>query len=81
MEIAAKQKASVRQVLDDVYDFLSWSYLAQNYFGKSRTWIYHKFSGKGYAAGVDNFSDIDREKLRDSLNDIALRIQNAAAKL
>lgn len=41
-----QQKAMVRQVLDDVYEEVNWAYLAKNYFGKSRSWLYHKFSGR-----------------------------------
>ena len=45
MEYAiVNQQTTVRQVLNDVYEDINWAYLAQNYFGKSRSWLYHKFS-------------------------------------
>lgn len=30
-------KATVRQVLNDIYELTNWAYLAKNYFGKSRS--------------------------------------------
>lgn len=81
MKVAIKkQKSSVRQLLDDVYEEVNWAYLAKNYFGKSRTWLYHKFSGRNNGA-PDDFSDVDREKLRAALKDISVRVANAADRL
>lgn len=71
---------SVRQILDDVYEEVNWAYLAKNYFGKSRSWLYHKFAGKNNGV-ADDFSDIDREKLKHALKDIAMRINSAADRL
>ena len=81
MEVVVKQQNStVRQVLADVYEEVNWAYLAKNYFGKSRSWLYNKFSGMNNGV-VDDFSDVDREKLKSSLLDIANRITMAANKL
>lgn len=81
MEIVVKQqKATVRQVLADVYEEVNWAYLAKNYFGKSRSWLYHKFSGMNNGV-ADDFSEIDRERLKNSLQDIANRIMQAADRL
>lgn len=74
------QKSSVRQVLSDVYEQVNWAYLAKNYFGKSRSWLYHKFSGLNNGV-PDDFSDVDREKLRYALNDIAARLSMTASRL
>lgn len=72
--------SSVRQVLSDVYEDINWAYLAKNYFGKSRSWLYHKFSGMNNGK-PDDFSDVDREKLKDALCDIADRLRRTAEKL
>lgn len=75
-----QQRANVRQVLSDVYEEVNWAYLAKNYFGKSRSWLYHKFSGMNNGV-EDDFSDVDREKLKYALNDIAMRLVNTASRL
>ena len=81
MEVIVKQqKATARQVLADVYEEINWAYLAKNYFGKSRSWLYHKFSGMTNGV-TDDFSDVDRERLKNSLQDIAGRIMQAAERL
>ena len=74
------KKDSVRQILDDVYEEVNWAYLAKNHFGKSRSWLYHKFAGKNNDV-ADDFSDIDREKLKHALKNIAMRINSAADRL
>ena len=79
-ENAKPQKATTRQVLADVYEEINWAYLAKNYFGKSRSWLYHKFSGTNNGA-ADDFSDVDRERLKSSLQDIAERIRQAADRI
>ncbi len=78
--LQTRQRATVRQVLDDIYEEVNWAYLAKNYFGKSRSWLYHKFNGVNNGKD-DDFSDIDREKLRASLKDIAVRINESADRL
>lgn len=79
-QIAKNQTTTVRDVLSDVYEEVNWAYLAKNYFGKSRSWLYHKFSGVNNGK-EDDFNDIDRERLRDALTDVARRILSAADRL
>lgn len=71
---------NVRKALSDVYEDINWAYLAKNYFGKSRSWLYHKFSGMNNGK-PDDFSDIDREKLKGVLYDIADRLRKTADAL
>ena len=81
MEITVKQqRTTVRQALDDVYEQVNWAYLAKNYFGKSRSWLYHKFSGMNNGV-PDDFSDVDRDTLRFALLDIATKVTAVANRL
>ena len=64
----------------DVYGEINWAYLAKNYFGKTRSWIYHKFSGTNNGV-PDDFSDVDKEQLKYALYDISRRINAAADRL
>lgn len=72
-------KYPVKHCLEDVYEEVNWAYLAKNYFGKRREWLFHKFYEE--MNGRDGFSDIDRDKLKDALCDIAQRIKMAADRL
>lgn len=78
--LETQQGATARKILSEVYEQVNWAYLAKNYFGKTRSWLYHKFSGVNNGK-PDDFSDVDKEKLRFALNDIAHKLQEAAAKL
>lgn len=71
---------TVREALDEVYEQINWAYLAQNYFGKTRSWLYHKFAGINNGK-ADGFSDVDKEILRDALLDISKKLTNVAEKL
>lgn len=71
---------NVRKALSDVYEDINWAYLVKNYFGKSRSWLYHKFSGMNNGK-PDDFSDVDREKLKGALYDIADRLRKTADTL
>lgn len=75
-----QKKMTARQVLADVYEEVNWAYLAKNYFGKSRSWLYHKFSGMNNGV-ADDFSDVDRNTLKSALYDIASRVNAAADRL
>lgn len=75
-----KEKDSVRQTLAAVYEDINWAYLAKNYFGKSRSWLYHKFSGMNNGK-ADDFNDVDRERLKGALVDIATRLRKTADRL
>lgn len=73
-------RGNVRKALSDVYEDINWAYLAKNYFGKSRSWLYHKFSGMNNGK-PDDFNDVDREKLKGALYDIADRLRKTADTL
>lgn len=75
-----KVGSCVRQVLEDVFEQVNWAYLAKNYFGKSRSWLYHKFCGVNNGR-PDDFSDVDRETLRRALIDISDKLRETAARI
>ena len=59
---------------------MNWAYLAKNYFGKSHSWLYHKFSRQNNGKS-DDVNDMDRELLRNALRDIAAMVNLAADRL
>lgn len=71
---------TVKQALEEVYEQINWAYLAKNYFGKSRSWIYHKFSGMNNGK-PDDFNEQDRQTLKAALLDISQKLTNVAEKL
>ena len=71
---------TTREALNEVYEQINWAYLAQNYFGKTRSWIYHKFAGSNNGK-PDDFNEVDKETLRNALLDISQKLANVAENL
>lgn len=71
---------NVRQILDDIYEVANLAYLSNNYFGKSRNWLYHQLSGTKDGT-EDVFNEKDRQILKEALRDIASRLNTAAEQL
>ena len=64
----------IRQQLGDVPDILSMSYIAKNYFGKSRTWLYQRINGNNVNGKPAYFTRSERKQFQDALHDIAKRL-------
>ena len=72
------KETSMRYQLEDILTDVSWRQIAQDYFGKSSSWIYHKLNGIDGNGGEGGFSPEEKEQLRGALTDIANRIRKAA---
>ena len=82
MEVVAKQKKlTMMQQLDDIMIDVSWRQIAQDYFGKSSSWIYNKLHGRDGNGGEGGFTDIEKQQLQGALYDIADRISRAASTI
>jgi hypothetical protein len=62
----------------DIMKVLKASYIAERFFGKSRSWITHKLNHDLKNGKPDDFTREERKKLRDALETIALEIQALA---
>lgn len=68
--------------LNDILLAISWREIAQFYFGKSASWLYHKLDGiKGDGSKNGGFSPNEAEQLKNALYDLSQRIKNAADTL
>lgn len=80
METVIKKKTA-RQQLDAIILDVSWADISKTYFGKSSSWIYNKLNGRDGNGGHGDFSQTEKEELRNALFDIADRIRKSAEKL
>lgn len=64
----------IRQQLGDVPDILSMSYIAKNYFGKSRTWLYQRINGNNVNGKPAYFTRSERMQLQEALHDIGKKL-------
>ena len=77
--IARYQGQPDKQVHDlkeqDIMKVLKVSYIAERFFGKSRSWLCHKLNHDMKNGKPDDFNDEERAKLKDALDTIAYEIQ------
>ena len=74
--------SDARTRLVDILVAISWREIARSYFGKSSSWLYHKLDGiKSDGSPGGGFTEAERIQLKESLEDLATRINIAASKL
>jgi len=81
MEVAELKKASLKYELKDIYLDITWSKIANRYFGKSCSWLYNKFNGTDGNGGVGDFTYGERIQLRNALLDLSDRIRDSAKNM
>lgn len=68
--------------LQDILMSVSWREVANTYFGKSSSWLYHKMDGiDGNGGNRGGFTAEEAEQLRGALCDLSERIRRAADKI
>lgn len=73
-----EQKELMREKLSDIKFVLSWREIANRYFDRSSSWIYHKLDGIDSQNG---FTPAEAKQLHDALYDLSDRIRAAADKI
>jgi hypothetical protein len=69
-----KNELTIRQQLADISSFVSLSYIAKNYFGKSKQWLNNKINGCVVNRKPSKFTDEEKEKLNYALNDLSKKL-------
>ena len=67
--------------LGEVAKVISLSYVAKKYFGKTRTWLYQRINGNIVNGKPARFTDKERIRLSEALQDISCLIENTALKI
>ena len=82
MEITIKQKeikiTDMKKRLSDILLAVSWRELANTYFERSSSWLYHKMDGIDGNGGEGGFSAEEAAQLQGALYDLSARIRRAA---
>lgn len=66
---------------EDIANVLKLSYIAKRFFGRTRTWLYHKLNGDKVNGKRAGFTPDERRKLKAALDTIAGEIQSLSDKL
>ena len=72
---AMQNKKTVKSILEEVYPFITWSYIARVYMGQSGAWLYDRLNGK------EIFTDTEVEDLQKGLLSLANTISQAVSNL
>ena len=67
-----------RQLMGDIPDAISFSYIAKKYFGKSRAWLMQKVNGNTVNGKKASFTESEREKFKTALLDISNQLSSVA---
>ena len=78
MRLKETQAETMKAQLSDLLISISWADLANRYFNRSGSWLYHKLDGIDGNKKPTAFSDEEREQLRGALIDLSDRIRRAA---
>jgi hypothetical protein len=79
--VSTSEKTSLKYKLKDIYLDVTWSKIANRYFGKSCSWLYNKFNGVDGNGKTGEFTYGERLQLRNALLDFSDRIRIAANSL
>ena len=86
MEVIVKrndrtQVTDVKKRLSSIYMKITWREIAQEYFGKSPSWLYHKLDGIDGNGGRGGFTQEELLILKGALLDLSNKIRQAAEEL
>lgn len=66
---------------EDIARVLKMSYIAERFFGRSRSWLCHKLNNDIVNGKREGFTIEERKKLKSALDTIACEIQNLSDSL
>lgn len=67
--------------LKDIMLYLKWGNISKDYFGFSRSWIYQRLNGYDGNGNTSDFTDTQKEVLREALRDLAKKLNATADNL
>lgn len=70
-----------KQALKDIVPAVTWSYIAEEYFQKSRSWFSQRMNGYHVNSKVAAFTSEEMNTLADGLLDLSERIKKSAILL
>lgn len=78
MTLKDSQKGTMKKKMEDVLLSISWRDLANRYFEKSGSWLYHKLDGIDGNGKPTEFTEEEKFMLKGALTDLADRIRRTA---
>lgn len=76
-----EQKKSIKNTLSDILLSVKWAHISTHYFGKSRSWFSQRLNGYDGNNTEADFTEKERETLKNALYDLSERVRNCADKI
>ena len=67
-------RLTIREQMNEIVDLIPVSYIAKNYFGKSRAWLYQRINGYKVRGHVYTLNEKELEIFNRALKDIGNKI-------
>lgn len=67
--------------LNDALLYIKWGNISKDYFGFSRGWIYQRLNGYDGNGKECDFTESQKETLRQALRDLASKLNQAADEI
>lgn len=71
---AKRTDINIKEKLAGILDMISLSYIAKQYFGKDKSWLYHRINGTLVNGKPAAFTDEELKVFSDALRDIGSKI-------
>lgn len=78
---SAAPRANVKALMGDIITTISWRDIANRYFGKSASWLYHKMDGIDGNGGKGGFTEQETIEFKNALIDLSDRLRAAADRI
>jgi len=70
--------AEIMKKLNSILPYIKWGNISKDYFGFSRGWIYQRLNGYDGNGNQCEFTDRQKDILRDALRDLAMKLNETA---
>ena len=72
---------NMKELLGDIGEIISMSYIAKHYFQKDRTWLYHRINGTVINGCKSAFTDDELKTFRFALEEIGAKISGLSVSI
>ena len=75
-----EENKKIKNILQDIILSVAWDEISKHYFGKSNSWLYHKLNGIDENKNITEFSEKEKEQLKEALMDLSSRLTSSLKK-
>lgn len=72
---------NIKERLSEIQNVISLSYIAKYYFGKDKSWLYHRINGTNINGKPAAFTDEELDTLANALKDISSKISETSLSI